>query len=112
MAVFNPPVPPQEDPQGATTFNVSRIRYGDGYEGALGEGMNEKIQDWPVTFVGTDAEIIPIRDFFDQHRGYVRFQWTPPLGVQGWYRVESYTIIPSSAGNAKITATLHQVYAP
>lgn len=111
--LFNPALPPQEGPDGTVKFNVSEIRFGEGYIGAVGEGINEKVQSWPLTWVGTDAEINPIRTFFDDHYGYESFLWTPPNDVtQGRYRVKEYRYTPMAAGNAKLMATLEQVFYP
>lgn len=110
--VFNPALPPQEEPSGEAVFNITEVKFGEGYVGANGNGFNEKSETWPLTWAGTYAEITPIRDFFDTHKGYIAFYWTPPLGVQGLYRVKRYSLIPSSGDNAKLSAVLEQVFAP
>lgn len=112
MDTFSPPIPPQEGPSGEVKFNVTEIGFGDGYVSSFGEGMNNRIQSWPMVWRGTDAEILPIRDFFDDHSGFVRFLWTPPHGTQGQYVVKSYTLVPEAAGNAQISATLIQRFGP
>lgn len=109
---FNPPIPPQTAPNGEGRFNVSEIQYGEGYVGALGEGINNHRQIWPVTWKGSNAEILEIRDFFVAHKGFISFYWTPPLGVQGLYRVKAYNLVPEAAGNASISATLEEYFAP
>lgn len=109
---FTPPIPPQEGPSGDVSFNMREIRFGDGYIESMGEGLNTRSQVWPLTWKGTDAEIQEIADFFDLHSGFQRFYWTPPLGVQGYYCVKKYTLIPEAAGNASINATLEQRFAP
>lgn len=110
--VFNPPIPPQEGPNGENIFNITSVKFGEGYEQNMGEGLNPKRQSWPLTWAGTDAEINPIADFFDLHEGYKSFLWTPPRGVQGRYVVKRYSHIPEAAGNAKLSATLEQVFYP
>lgn len=109
---FNPPIPPQEGPSGDQIFAVHEIRFGEGYVSTFGEGMNEKVQVWPLTWKGTDAEIEQIKDFFDARKGVESFFWTPPFGVQGYYIVKKYTITPEAAGNASLSATLEQRFAP
>ena len=112
MDTFTPPIPPQEGPSGEFKFNVIDIAFGEGYVSSFAEGMNNRLQTWPMTWKGTDAEVLPIRDFFDAHNGYQRFLWTPPHGVQGQYVVKNYTLVPSAAGNCQITATLIQRFGP
>ena len=109
---FTPVIPPQEGPNGSVRYTMTEIRFGDGYISSIGEGLNPKSQAWPLTWKGTNAEIQSIIDFFDLHTGYKRFLWTPPFGVQGYYCVKEYGIVPEAAGNASLTATLEQRFAP
>jgi Phage-related protein len=109
---FTPAIPPQGGPSGSVKFSMVEIRFGDGYISSMGNGLNTKSQIWPLTWVGTESEIDAIRDFFDLHEGYKRFLWTPPMGVQGYYCVKEYTLIPEAAGNASINVTLEQRFAP
>lgn len=112
MDLFDPPIPPQERPSGDVRFSFKEISFGDGYVTSFGEGLHNKFETWPLTWKGTDAEILPIRDFFDAHAGYIRFLWTPPHGTQGQYVVQGYTLSPEAAGNSQISATLVQRYGP
>lgn len=109
---FSPPIPPQENAEGDNTFNVTDIRFGGGYRALNGEGMNVKEQSWPLRFVGTEAEIVPIRDFLDAHYGYVPFFYTPPLGVQGKFIAKGYRLNAAAAGNYSLSVTLEQVFTP
>lgn len=110
---FNPPIPPQEEPTINVDFAVSDVRFGEGYIASYVEGMNTLKDDWPLVWVGTNAEIDPIKAFFDAHPG-VSFYWTPPWSgaVVGRYRVVKYQYIPAAAGNAKINATLERFFYP
>ncbi len=110
--VFDPPIPPQIGASGTVEFNVKELRFGEGYVGSFGEGINNKRNVWPLTFHGTEEEIMPIKEFFDDHKGYISFYWTPPLGVQGLYRVKSYMPTADGAGNYRLTATLEEYFAP
>jgi phage-related protein len=112
MAVFNPVIPPQEEPSGDVRFNTTSVKFGEGYEQNAGNGLNPKIQNWPLTWVGSDAEINSIIDFFDAHEGWMSFQWLPPKGPMARFVVKRYTHIPAAAGNAKLNATLEQVFYP
>ena len=114
MAVdtFNPTLPPQEEPSGQGTLRAREIKFGDGYSASFGDGLNNEEQTWPMTYVGTDAEIAPILAFVRAHKGYISFYWTPPFGEQGYYQVKTYTIVPAAAGNAKLNITLVQVFRP
>jgi len=109
---FAPAIPPQEEPSANGVFRTTDIKFGSGYSQSYGDGINNEEQTWPLTFVGTNAEIQPILDFMRAHKGYVSFYWTPPFGVQGYYQVKGYGIVPAAAGNAKLSVTLVQVFRP
>lgn len=110
--VFTPPIPPQEGAEGDVTLRSTDIRFGDGYRQITGVGMNSKEQVWPLRWVGTEAEVTPIRDFLDLHAGYIPFFWTPPLGVQGKYICKGYRPVAAAAGNFTLSATFEQVFTP
>ena len=77
---------PQVGMNGTAKYQVLSARFGDGYQQVAADGINNKIESWPVSFTGTKDEIRPIRDFLDRHAGYQSFYWTPPLGEKGMYR--------------------------
>lgn len=108
---FNPTIPPQEEPSGDISYRLSESQFGDGYRQIVGDGLNVKVQKWPLTWKGTVAEVDPIRDFFDAHIG-ISFYWTPPNGVQAKFLVKGYQEIPAAAGNMTLVATLEQMYTP
>lgn len=107
---FNPTLPPQEGPSGNNRFRVHMVSLGEGYSSAFGEGMNQKVQSWPLSWKGTASEVLPIRDFFDAHLGHRSFYWTPPYGTQGRYQVTEYELVPHSADNVTLSATFEQVF--
>lgn len=109
---FSPAIPPQAGPSGSKKFIVNKIRFGEGYTSRFGEGINSSEQVWPLSWKGTDAEIEPIKNFFDAHSGYQSFYWTPPMGAVGYYVVEEYNLIPDAAGNSTLNATLVQSFHP
>lgn len=111
-STFAPAIPPQSGPSGSKKFTVNKIKFGDGYTSRFGEGINDSEQNWPLSWKGTDAEITAIKNFFDAHKGYIAFYWTPPFGVQGLYVVEEYGLVPEAAGNATLNATLVQTFHP
>jgi phage-related protein len=99
-------------PAGQVSFRVRKAQFGDGYSQEVADGINNKVQSWPLQFVGTKAELAPIVAFLDDHAGYAGFFWTPPLGVQGLYKVTAYTPTPLSGDLYTLTATFEQKFAP
>ena len=92
---FAPTLPPQEEPTGDINLRVKQTAFGDGYRQIIGDGLNTKQQNWPLTWKGTITEVDPIRDFFDAHVG-VSFNWTPPNGVSGRYICTGYRESPAA----------------
>jgi phage-related protein len=108
---FTPPFPPQEAPSGEIVLRIKQTQFGDGYRQIVGDGLNTKIQRWPLTWKGTVTEIREITDFMDAHIG-VSFYYTPPNGVQGRYACMNYQEVPEAAGNMSVNAVLEQVFFP
>lgn len=110
--VFNPSLLPESGPTVSGTFAVQQIQYGEGYVGTVAEGINNHHRTWPVTFKGSTAEVEAIQAFFIAHKGYISFQWTPPVGPVGLWQVREYTMIPEAADNASISATFVEHFHP
>lgn len=94
------------------TFRRLVAQFGDGYRQVASDGINNKVQSWPLTFVGDADRIAAIESFLDRHAGMRSFLWTPPRGVEGWYEVASYSPSHVEGVNWTITATFQQVFKP
>lgn len=103
---------PRLEPTGTITYRTLSAKFGDGYEQRAADGINNKSQMWPLSFVGDAAYVTPARDFLDARVGYQSFYWTPPLGVQGLYRCSSHTLRPLGNGNYELMATFEQAFQP
>ncbi|SEJ31542.1 Phage-related protein [Azotobacter beijerinckii] len=103
---------PALDAQGETAFRTRTAQFGDGYAQVVGDGINNKQQSWPLTFIRKGAEAQAILDFFDRHAGYKGFLWTPPLGQLGLWRVSTHSLRPMGGGLYTIAATFEQAFAP
>lgn len=75
-----------EGTSGQGAFSTGVAQFGDGYAQDAGNGINNETQTWThsATDISSDTldEIIA---FLRAHKGYIRFFWTPPNGVQGYY---------------------------
>ncbi|KWR80352.1 MULTISPECIES: phage tail protein [Cupriavidus] len=98
--------------QGDVTLRVRGAQFGDGYAQAVPDGINNKVEAWPLQFVGDRDTIKAIRDFLDRHAGATSFYWTPPLGEQGRYKVARYALGPAAKGVYTLSATFQQAFAP
>lgn len=98
--------------QGDVILRTLSARFGDGYQQDAADGINNKVQSWPLRFVGDADFIEAIQDFLDRHAGAKSFYWTPPLGVQGRYKVKQYSPAAQAGLVYALTATFEQAFAP
>lgn len=103
---------PRIEPTGTATYRVRKAQFGDGYEQRAADGINNKVQSWPLSFVGGGSYVTPIRDFLDTCAGWQSFYWTPPLGTQGLYRCSSHAIRRLEGDNYELSATFEQSFQP
>lgn len=99
-------------PSGAVTLRTLTAQFGDGYKQTAADGINNKAQSWPLIFTGLSATVTPIKDFLDARMGYQSFFWTPPLGVQGYYKCASYAPRHLGGDLYEIAATFEQSFQP
>jgi len=99
-------------PQGTVTLRRLVAQFGDGYRQAAADGINNKVQSWPLQFVGSRAEMAALIAFLDQHAGFRSFLWTPPLGEEGYYEVVQYSATPIGGPVYTVNATFQQVFKP
>jgi len=97
---------------GSTKFLTRTAQYGDGYSQVVADGINNKADTWPLTFVGDDTKIIAIKAFIDSLQGFRSFYWTPPLRPQGLFRCAGYSEHPEGNGISTLTATFNEVFNP
>ncbi|MBR7961422.1 phage tail protein [Burkholderia vietnamiensis] len=95
---------------GQIDFKVRAAPFGDGYQQRVGDGINAKRAKWPITVVGTLAEVQPITDFLDRHAGVKAFLWTSPLGVSGRYTCASYSPRRGAGSIVTLTATFEETF--
>jgi phage-related protein len=105
-------------PTGSGTFNTRKAQFGDGYKQIVGDGINTEWQSWPLSWLCTWTQAVALMAWIRAHPYQVSFFWTPPLGVQGYYRIVSYTAVANGGNVAKhldtytITATFEQDFKP
>lgn len=98
-------------PQGEVKFRRTVAQFGDGHRQAVGDGINNRMQSWPLQFQGNAEELAPLLAFLDRHEGVKGFYWTPPLGVQGVYEAVGYSPVPIGGGLYTLTTTFQQIAA-
>lgn len=103
---------PRVDPTGTVSFRTKSAKFGDGYEQIAQDGINNRTQTWPLTFLDTEPRARQIKGFLDAHKGAQPFYWTPPLGEQGLYRCKTYQATAHGAGLFSIAAEFEQAFHP
>ena len=100
-------------PTGTIKHQVKRAQFGEGYVQKDGNGLNGKFGSWNVTVDSDYADVQEVRDFLDDHAGYLSFLWTPP-NYPGPLRFtcETYSEVPHVGTQEKLTAVFEQVYFP
>ncbi|MFS0827591.1 phage tail protein [Pseudomonas phoenicis] len=93
-------------------LRTRKSQFGDGYAQVSGDGLNAEQDSWDVSFGGLNDEVAPIQAFIKSHGGMRSFLWTPPGGVQGLYRCETYRRQAQPGGTVLLTATFERAYHP
>ena len=55
------------------TYRVRTSQFGDGYKQEVGDGINNKVDSYPITHTGGQARALEIMAFFDRHQGAKAF---------------------------------------
>jgi len=101
------------EPTSTTQYRVLSAQFGDGYKQSAGDGINNEVNSWPLTFKGLEHEIKPIRDFLRSHKGYKPFYWKPPLETEAFlFEVTEFSVVPMGGRAYTLTATFVQRFAP
>lgn len=89
------------------TFNA---QFGDGYEQATPNGLNNVLEEWNLTFKDIkDAEYFQIKGFLKSMKGTVAFQWLTPDGDLLWFRCREWSANPPSYGVREMNMKFEQV---
>jgi phage-related protein len=102
-------------PQNSSTISASPkvkvIKFGDGYEQRIRDGINNDLRSYNVTFVGLSEDISLIDDFLSRHNAIKAFLWREPNTHKTIKVVcRSWTSTPNGAAKT-ISATFEEVVA-
>jgi phage-related protein len=64
----------------APEYRNRSSKFGNGYEQVVGDGINNVVDTWSLSFTVKEAVALQIKAFLDRHGGHKSFFWTPPLG--------------------------------
>ncbi|MBP0943083.1 phage tail protein [Pseudomonas alliivorans] len=94
------------------SYRVRSSQFGDGYKQQVGDGLNNKLDAYPITFTGLQETVTEIMDFFDRHAGAKAFLWTTPLGQLGLFTCNNPVPVPVGGRVFKLTATFERAFHP
>lgn len=78
MAETLPPIPMAFSPSFSEEPRVRRVKFGDGYEARVGDGLNRTAMQVTVPWKNrTHPELAVLMDFFRRHDGRRWFFYTP-----------------------------------
>lgn len=92
-------------------YRTTTVQFGDGYVQEVANGINTKTEEYAVRINAYNKDAKDIRDFFDRHKGYKAFFWTPPLGDLGLYRCKNPVPTPQGGGLYVFTGTFVKSFA-
>lgn len=88
---------------------VTKFQFGDGYEQRQADGLNNKLQEWSVTFKRNNTDMDAI-DAFLLARGAVEaFNWTTPKDYAGVFICDDWNNTIEDVGWQSITCTFREV---
>lgn len=71
--------------------SVTVVKFGDGYEKRFG-GLNNALESWSLSFDSfSDSDANALVDFLEARKGYIKFTWTNPRGVEKTYVSEEWS---------------------
>jgi len=104
---LNPP-PHQASPGRSVTFKVLESEFGDGYEQAAADGINNIRESWDLVWQNEDqVDVDFLTTFFDDLAGHKTFFWIPPGEVTPklWRVNEGYGVDPDAGFSSTFSAT-------
>ena len=101
-----------EGNSGTNTFNVLSSQFGDGYEQNVSVGINNRKGSWPFNRKASEAVIIEIKIFLDEHKGADSFIWISPKDGQLRVKAGDYQLTELGSNLWQISTTFTQVFYP
>lgn len=90
--------------------SVKRTQFGNGYFQIAGNGINNNLEKWNLTFTLNDTDKQTVEDFFLATNGYDYFNWTSQEAgaVEKQYIVPEWNIQPMGADNYTVTCMFEE----
>lgn len=89
--------------------SVSPIKFGEGYEVRIPEGLNRSPETWKLTFSVPHATAGSLLAFLREHGAYKAFNWTTPEKRAGVFVCRQWSRVRHT-GYVSITAEFQEVF--
>ncbi len=91
---------------------ILEAKFGDGYEQAVGDGINNKPRVYNLLFnILTKTAGDLIESFFiDNNTATTPFDWTPPNGVIGRFKCKKYSRNYNSGFSSNMSCKFEEVF--
>jgi len=89
---------------------VLSVKFGDGYEQRIGDGINNSPMTFIVSFKNNFTTSKIIRQFFVDHGGEKSFVWKTPYESVGLYIAKKWSFSPIDSGLYMVSTTFEQVF--
>ncbi|MGY2183274.1 phage tail protein [Pseudomonas agarici] len=103
---------PNKNSSPTINFRTKSSKFGDGYEQRSMDGINNRVQSWPLVFSGQKQRIMEIMQFLDRQAGAAAFYWTNPFGETALYRCDEYQPMDVGGNAYTLAATFEQAFHP
>ncbi len=108
MATFNAATPDQGATRTVET-RVNAIRFGDGYEQRVGDGINNIVESWSLNFSLRSRAVINLIDnFLLAQKGVKNFNWLTPQGVTKKFVCKKWQPIYNHDGDCSLSCVFEQ----
>ena len=89
---------------------VKSIAFGNGYLQIAGDGINNNLEKWTISFILSDTDKQTVEDFFNTEGGYNYFNWTSPENgaTQKQYLCPSWSISSFGANKYQISCVFNE----
>ena len=90
---------------------VRSVKFGDGYEQRIADGINNQLREYSLSFSGDEADIREIDKFLTEHGAVKAFSWTPQDTWQtGTFKCEEWSITVNGYWN-QLSAKFQEIVA-
>ena len=109
LPVFNKAWQPQYGASVDREPSIKRVRFGDGYEQRMVDGINAMLESWSLTFKYGPDTIAAIDLFLKTCNGVKAFTWTTPDGLTASFVCYKWQVVKDNVGWQTLNAVFSQV---